>query len=56
MRSDDQKVSSFAGRSLAFVYAYGHERVAGFIDLAWDGDSQALTLDVSVRIRGCEGV
>lgn len=36
-------------RSLAFVCAYDGERLAGFVNLAWDGGRHAFILDTTVR-------
>src|SRR3954452_6618351 len=37
------------GRSLAYVCAYRHDRLIGFVNLAWDGGIHAFLLDTTVH-------
>jgi GNAT superfamily N-acetyltransferase len=36
-------------RSLAYVCAYQHDRLIGFVNLAWDGGMHAFLLDTTVH-------
>jgi len=37
------------GRSLAYICAYRHDRLIGFVNLAWDGGIHAFLLDTTVH-------
>lgn len=50
---ESKDFSCILSRSLAHVAAYEHDRLVGFVNVAWDGGIHAFILDTCVT-PGCE--